>query len=87
MENEKKTNNTEEAKSDWYSEGYPEIQTELELVNEGDVILPVSRYEELVRAEHTVELIKSVYTTKLFKYDSERAAVTKLLLGLETADE
>lgn len=78
---------TKETTLDWFSEGYPALQDKLEIVAEGDVTIPVSRYEELVRAEHTIELIKRAHTDKSLKYDSERAAVIKVLLGMETEDE
>lgn len=84
----KTTPSSEEKNPDWYEEGYPALQGELEFINEGDVTIPTSRYDELLRAEHTTELIRKVYTDKkAFKYDSERAAVIRLLLGMETEDE
>lgn len=87
MAEELKSQRTEETNPDWYSEGYPALQGEMEIITEGDVMVSTSRYDEIVRAEHTVELIKRVYTDKAIKYDSERATVIKLLLGTETEDE
>lgn len=87
MANELKTPRTEEVNPDWFSEGYPALQGELEIVTEEDVTISVSRYDELVRAEHTVELIKRAYLDKSLKYDSEKTAAVKLLLGMETEDE
>lgn len=84
----KTTPSTEKANPDWFEEGYPILQSELEFINEGDVTVTTTRYDALVRAEHTVELIRKVYAdNKALKYDSERAAVIKLLLGMETEDE
>ena len=83
----KTTPSTEEKNPDWFEEGYSTLQGEPEFIIEGDVTIPTSRYDELLRAEHTVELIKKAYTDKAFKYDRDRAIVVKLLLGLETEDE
>ena len=66
----KTTPSSEETNPDWYEEGYPALQGELEFINEGDVTIPTSRYDELLRAEHTAELIRKAYTNKAFKYDS-----------------
>lgn len=87
MAEELKTPRTEETKPDWFSEGYTTLQGELEIATEGKVTVTVSRYEELVRAEHTIELIKRAYADKSLKYDYERTGVIKLMLGLETDDE
>lgn len=87
MADELKTTHTEEANPDGFEDGYPALQGELEFIAEGDVTINTTRYNALVRAEHTVELMKKVYTDKGFKYDSERAAVIKFLLGMETEDE
>lgn len=88
MAEELKTPRTEETKLDQFSEDSPALQGKLEIVAEGDVTIPASLYDALVRAEHTVELIRKVYAdNKALKYDSERAAVIKLLLGMETDDE
>ncbi len=86
MAEELKTPRTKE-NPDWFDEGYPALQTEMEIIHEEDVSISTTRYETLIRAEHTVELIKKAYTDKAFKYDSERNAVIKLLLGIETEDE
>lgn len=90
MADETKTTTTthiEEKNPDWYDEGYPELQAELEFMNEGNVTLPISRYDEVLRAEHTVELLRKAHTSKAFKYESERAAVIAFLLGMESCDE
>lgn len=77
----------EETKSDWFSEGYPALQGKFEIATEGDVTISASRYDALIRAEHTVELIKKAYLNQALKYDSERTEVIKLLLGMEMEDE
>lgn len=88
MAEELKSPRIEKTNPDWYSEGYPVLQGESELIGEGDVTIPTSRYDELLRAEYTAELIRKAYTDKkAFKYDSERAAVIAFLLGMETEDE
>lgn len=84
----KTTPRTEKTAPDCFEEGYPALQGELEFISEGDVTISTSRYDELLRAEHTVELIEKAYTDKkAFKYDCERTAVIKFLLGMETEDE
>ena len=87
MAEELKSPRIEKTNPDWYSKGYPVLQGELELIGEGDVTIPASRYDALVRAEHTVELIERIYTDKALKYDCERTAVIRLLLGMETEIE
>lgn len=87
MAEELKTPRTEETKPDWSSESSPALQGELEIVPDEDVTIPTLRYDALVRAEHTVELIKRAYVDKSLKYDSERVMVVKLLLGMEMEDE
>lgn len=78
---------SKERDADWFSEGYPALQSKLEISADDGVTVSVSRYEELIRAEHTAELIKRAYEEKAFKYDSERTAAVKLLLGMEIKDE
>lgn len=87
MAEELKTPRTEETKPDWSSESSPALQGEWEIVPDEDVTIPTLRYDALVRAEHTVELIKKAYLNQALKYDSERTVVIKLLLGMETEDE
>lgn len=87
MAEELKTPCTEETKPDWSSESSSALQGEWEIVPDEDVTIPTLRYDALVRAEHTVELIKRAYVDKSLKYDSERVAFVKLLLGMETEDE
>ena len=87
MAEELKTPRIEETKPDRFSKGSSALQGKLEIVAEGDVTIPASRYDALVRAEYTVELIKKAYLTQVLKCDCERTAVIKLLLGMETEDE
>lgn len=76
-----------ETKPDWYSEGSPALQGKFEIAAEGDVTISASRYDTLIRAEHTVELIKKAYLNQAFKYEIERTEIIKLLLGMESEDE
>lgn len=82
-----KTPNVQENSTDWFSDGIPALQGELEIVTEGNVTISASRYDTLIRAEHTVELVKKVCSGKIFEYDCERAKVLDLLLGIEMEDE
>ena len=65
----------------WYPEG-------LEETTEAFVKIPVNRFEELIRAEHTNELIaKVIGENSPFKYDCERKTVLDLLLGNEVSTD
>lgn len=85
MAEEKKTADTQDNNSvDWFSDGLAELQVDAEISN---VEIPVSRYDTLIRAEHTIELIRRVYKDSKIKYDNERTAAIMFLLGMETEDE
>lgn len=69
-------------------EGFSELQGELELPGAGRVKIPAVRYDELLRAEHTVGLLRKVFTDKkAFEYNHEREAAIKFLLGLGAGNE
>lgn len=79
---------TLEEAADVLGESYPELQNELKLPGAGRVKIPAARYDELLRAEHTVELLRKVFIDKkAFEYNHEREAAMKFLLGLGADNE
>lgn len=79
---------TVKGKCDPDNETYCWFPEKLEETTDAFVKVSTSRFEELIRAEHTNELIaKVIGENSPFKYDCERKTVLDLLLGNEVSTD